>query len=121
MVDSNPPYTVLLAENDSKMRGIYRTWLADDLRWKVREAEDGAKVLETLDSEVNVLVLDRELPKISGSELVDRLPETQFDGSVLVVSGHEQDESLGKADVAGYLTKPFSKETFIESLEQQLR
>lgn len=121
MADSSPPYTVLLAEDDAKMRGIYRSWLADDSRWSVREAEDGAEVLRDLDVEVDVLVLDRDLPEVSGPELVDQLPETRFNGLVLVVSGYEQDEFLRETDVAGYLTKPFSKAMFMESLEKQLR
>lgn len=112
------PYTVLLAEDDSDMRETYRTWLADIPSWEVREATDGTETLAMLGSSVDILVLDRHMPDVSGPEVVDRLEGTAFDGEILVVSAYEQDEHLSDADVAGYLTKPIREETFIELLEQ---
>lgn len=111
-------YTVLIAEDDDAFRELVTEWSDVDDTWHVREALDGDEVLELVDEDVDVLVLDRRLPELSGAEVIDRLEDTPFDGAILVVSAYEADMQLGEADVAGYVTKPISRETYVQALKQ---
>lgn len=111
------PFTVLLVEDDEDFRETIRYWLGDDGRWNVRMASDGAEALELLDDTVDVLVVDRHLPTVSGTEVVDRLDETSFDGSVVVLSAYEPNGHLNEDDVAAYLTKPIDREMLVGALD----
>lgn len=112
--------TILLADDDDALRGSFRLWLTSDRPWEVREASNGSETLEKLDETVDVLVLDRRMPEISGPEVVERLDETSFDGKVVVCSAYEQDGDMDGEAVACYATKPIQREEFIDQLEEAL-
>lgn len=112
--------TVLLAEDDDAMRETMQRWLTNETQWDVMEASDGTETLNRLDDTVDALVLDRRMPGHSGPEIVDRLDETDFDGTVVVVSAYRADSHLGEDDVANYLTKPIDRETFLAQLRQTI-
>lgn len=114
--DVDSPVTVLFAEDDDELRETYRLWLSPRDDWYVREAADGEEALAELDDSVDVLVLDRRMPELSGDEVVDALDDRGFDGDILVVSAHDEDAHLSGVDVAGYLTKPLRRETFLTAL-----
>lgn len=109
--------TVLIAEDDDAFRETICRWSAIDDRWEVREAPNGRAALEAADDDVDVLVVDRRMPGLSGPEVVDRLADTPFDGDVLVVSAYEADNDLNEADVDGYMTKPVSRQAYVDALE----
>lgn len=108
--------TVLVADDDRAFRETLLLWLADDRQWRSREAADGEEALSKLDGAVDVLVLDRRMPNLSGPEVVERLDETGFDGPVVVLSAFEPDDHLTDGEVAAYLTKPIDRETFVGAL-----
>lgn len=111
--------TVLLADDDEEFRETLVIWLANEAEWSVREAVDGEDLLSKLDESVDVLVVDRKMPNLSGPEVVDRLDETEFDGDVFVLSAYEADEHLNGDDdsVTAYITKPIRRGEFLELLE----
>ncbi|RMB18477.1 response regulator receiver domain-containing protein [Haloplanus aerogenes] len=122
--DAQPPRgvdrtTVLLADDDDAFRESLVLWLAADERWDVREATDGEEALAKLDGAVDILVLDRRMPILSGPEVVDRLDETGFEGSVIVLSAFEPDGHLDENDTTMYLTKPVDRETFVDALTRR--
>lgn len=111
--------TILLADDDEEFRETLVIWLASEEGWSVREAADGEDVLSKLDESVDVLVLDRRMPNLSGPEVIDRIDETDFDGDVFVLSAYEADEHLnGDGDrITAYVTKPIRRQEFLERLE----
>lgn len=112
--------TVLLADDDDALRETLALWLRMDGRWLVREAADGAEALTRLDGAVDVLVLDRRMPRLSGTDVLARLDGTSFSGPVVVLSSRRADESLNESHVARYLTKPIRREKFLDHLEGSL-
>lgn len=115
--DSSRSYTVLIAEDDDAFRETVGRWSEIGDRWHVRATPNGKEALTAVDEAVDVLVLDRRMPELSGHELIERLGETPFDGDVLVVSAYEASTDLNEADVDGYLTKPVSREAYVDALE----
>jgi|AntRauTorcE11898_2_1112593.scaffolds.fasta_scaffold00002_56 CheY-like chemotaxis protein len=113
--------TVLLAEDDDAFRETERLWLAREQRWDTREAADGEEALATLDTTVDLLVLDQHMPNVSGPEVVARLSETEFDGAVVVVTASRPDDRLDVDDVDAMLRKPVDREEFIDALDRHTR
>lgn len=116
-----PASATALVADDDDVREVFRLWLGSEDRWDVREAADGREALDRLDGSVDVLVLDREMPAYTGTEVVERLDDTAFDGAVLVLSGRPPDADLDETDVACYATKPIGREEFVERLERTYR
>lgn len=116
----SPPPTVLLADDNDELRESYKYWLKEKCDWNIQEAMDGIEALAKLDHTVDILVLDRNLPKLSGSKLLNRLNETSFTGQVLVISAYSPDQHLSEDDVTGYLIKPVHRVDLITSLEEML-
>lgn len=107
---------MLLAEDDDDVRETMWYWLADEDGWDVLEATTGGETLDLLDGSVDLLVLDRRMPGPSGSEIVDRIAETEFSGPVLVATAYDPDDELGEDAVDRYLTKPITRDTFLTHL-----
>ncbi|MGZ0747958.1 response regulator transcription factor [Haloparvum sp. AD34] len=108
--------TVLVAEDDEAFRETIGRWSAVRDDWDVRTVPNGRSALEAADETVDVLVLDRRMPGLSGAELVQQLEDTSFDGDVLVVSAYEADDHLSERDVDGYVTKPVSRQAYVDAL-----
>jgi CheY-like chemotaxis protein len=116
------PTTVLLTEDDDAFRETARIWLARDGRCDMREAADGREALAELDATIDVLVLDQNMPKVSGPEVVERLDETAFQGDVVVVSASQLDDRLARnEDVVAALDKPVSREAFVDAVARHAR
>lgn len=100
--DGEASFDVLLADDDDDFRETLKLWLATDDRWEVREASNGEEAIDRLDGTVDVVVLDRQMPELSGPEVVERLPETEFGGRIVVLSACKPD---------GYLNEGTSRTT----------
>jgi DNA-binding response OmpR family regulator len=73
---------------------------------------------------VDLLVVDRNLPGIEGSEFVARLRSEGFDTPVIFVSARDQQEDIEAGFLRGgddYLTKPFSMNELLLRIAALLR
>lgn len=106
----------VIADDDDGFRETLAIWIRDE--WTVREAATGTEALTALDSSVDVLVLDRQMPDLCGPEVFEQLDDTGFDGNVIVVSTYQPDDHLGETDVAEYLLKPVTSAAVLEKIDR---
>ena len=111
--------TVLVLEDERDLAGVYERWLADD--YDVRVAHDGESALEELDSAVEVVVLDRVVPGISGDEVLERIRERRYGCRVAIVSAVEPDFDVIEMGFDHYLTKPVTRDELVEAVEKLRR
>ncbi len=115
---SDPSYlvggseTVLLAEDDERLRHITQTILAR-LGYRVFTACDGHEALSLFRdryAEIDLLILDLVMPGLGGDELVDWLRIHGHTHPVLFVSGYPRERAARGADETGtaFLAKPYS-------------
>ncbi|MFB6135561.1 MAG: LytR/AlgR family response regulator transcription factor [Halobacteriaceae archaeon] len=119
--DESHPAVVLVVDDDEDFRETLRLWAVADGRWQVIEAPDGEAALRKLDESVDVVVLDRQMPNLSGPETLARLDDLSFEAPVVVVSAYEPDEYLNEDAVAAYLVKPVDRREFFDALEATAR
>lgn len=84
------PHTALVVDDDRGTRAMLRLVLELE-GWKVVEAEDGQRALETLGpngSGVDVVITDIEMPGMDGVELATRLARRKSAPPVLAVTRH---------------------------------
>jgi len=106
---------VLVVEDERDLSDLYRTWLANTYR--VRTARDGRTALEELDDEVDIVLLDRRMPDLSGDEVLDRIRELDLDCRVAMVTAVEPDTDVVDMAFDDYLVKPVSEAELVRTVE----
>lgn len=101
---------ILLADDDFRVRDSI-TSLCQAVGHQVTAVEDGEKALQLLNSDqrFDLMILDLTMPRISGLEVVERIPP-ELPTPILVTSGFSNEAiSMSKYPrVFDFLCKPFS-------------
>ncbi|KAB1194504.1 response regulator [Haloferax sp. MBLA0076] len=105
---------VLIVEDEPDLADLYATWLRDDYR--VRVAYGGREALDELDDEVDVVLLDRRMPDLSGDEALTEIRSRGFDCRVAMVTAVEPDFDIIAMGFDDYLVKPVSREALTETV-----
>jgi DNA-binding response OmpR family regulator len=98
--------TVLIVEDERRLADVFADSLAGE--HAVRTAYTGREALEALGPAVDVVLLDRRLPDVSGSEILAAIQERGLDPAVAVVSAVEPGEEALSLDIDAYVRKPVS-------------
>ena len=117
MSDSDQP-TVLVVEDERALIELYIRWLGDE--YDVRTAEGGEEALEKFDDDVDVALLDRLMPGMSGDEVLETIREQDTDCKVTMVTAVEPDFDVITMGFDDYLTKPVEQETLLETIDRLL-
>jgi GAF domain-containing protein/FixJ family two-component response regulator len=92
--------------------------------YDVLSALDGEGGLSlALSEKPDLVILDLEMPKMSGMEVLEALNEKGIDIPVIVITFHGSETIAAQAfrlGVKNYITKPFKMEEILEAVEQAL-
>ncbi|WP_435066570.1 HalX domain-containing protein [Haloplanus sp. C73] len=113
MSDESP--LVLVVEDERDLSELYQMWLAKSYR--VRTAYDGRAALDKLDDDVDIVLLDRRMPDLSGDEVLERIRERNLDCRVAMVTAVEPDTDIVDMPFDDYLVKPISETDLVEMVE----
>ena len=117
MSESDRP-VVLIVEDEPDVAETYKLWLRND--YEVRMAHDGDEGLELLDDSVDVVLLDRMMPGLSGDEVLERIRERDLGCRVSMVTAVEPDFDILEMGFDAYLSKPIRSEQLYETVENLL-
>ena len=118
--------TVLLAEDDSLIRGVMSRALRDN-GYKVLEAANGTEALrlsdEHVDEEIEVLVTDLVMPLMGGAELARQLSGRRPRTEIIYTSGYVEEDAM-PAELTGpsaeFIHKPYSPADLIVRIRELL-
>jgi CheY-like chemotaxis protein len=113
---TNDDPTVLAVDDDEKLLETYRMWL--DADYDLRLAAGGEEALEMLDDDVQVVLLDRLMPGLSGDEVLDRIRESGFACRVAMVTAVEPDFDIAEMPFDAYVPKALDRETVVRTVER---
>jgi len=86
----------------------------------VETAYDGEAALEIVrDREIDVVLLDRHMPGMSGDDVLDELAAMDFQGRVLMVTAIDPDFDILDMPFDDYLCKPVDREDVRAAVTQQ--
>ena len=117
MTESDQP-TVLAVEDERALVELYVRWLGDE--YDVRTAEGGEEALERFDESVDIVLLDRLMPGMSGDEVLETVRERDANCKVAMVTAVEPDFDVIRMGFDDYLTKPVEQETLMETISRLL-
>ena len=108
--------TVLVVEDEQHLADLYTDYLADS--YDVRTAYSGEEGLEMLSNDIDVVLLDRRMPVVSGSEVLADIGERGLDSRVAMVTAVNPDFDIIEMGVDDYLVKPVTREELLETVER---
>ncbi|WP_123537495.1 HalX domain-containing protein [Halosimplex salinum] len=117
MTGSDRP-VVLIVEDEPDVAETYNLWLADE--YEVRTAQSGDEGLAELDEGVDVVLLDRMMPGLSGDEVLARIRDRGLDCRVAMVTAVEPDFDILEMGFDAYLCKPIRSEQLHDTVENLL-
>ncbi|MFC7068895.1 HalX domain-containing protein [Halobaculum lipolyticum] len=112
-LDGQP--VVLVVEDEPDLADLYAAWLGTD--YEVRTAYGGQEALEELSDDVDVILLDRRMPGLSGDEVLDEVRDRGVDARVAMVTAVEPDFDIVAMGFDDYLVKPVTRESLLETVE----
>lgn len=109
---------VLVVEDEEDIAETYEMWLSTE--YEVQLAEDGETALDVLDRDVDIVLLDRMMPGMSGDEVLTEIRDRGLDVQVAMVTAVDPDFDIIEMGFDDYLTKPPTRETLHEVVEELL-
>lgn len=110
---------ILFVEDESSLQDLAKKFLTG-LGYKVIIASDGQEGLGVLNgsrSEIDIVVTDVIMPKMSGIELYKEIKKVNPTLKVLFTSGYTKDHIIEFEDEVNFISKPYS----LKSLTQKIR
>ena len=111
--------TVLVVDDERGLANLYGIWLEDD--YEVRTAYNGSEALEALGRDVDVVLLDRQMPDVSGDDVLAEVRDRGIDCRVAMVTAVEPELDIIDLGFDDYLRKPIDRETLLSTVERLVR
>lgn len=115
MPDTDRP-VVLVVDDEESVAEAYALWLSEE--YDVRIATSGEQALDEMDETVDVVLLDRRMPGLSGDEVLQEIRDRGYDCRVAMVTAVDPDFDIVDMDFDAYLTKPVTKSDIGNIVEQ---
>ncbi|MFW6018749.1 MAG: response regulator [Halapricum sp.] len=115
-MSSGGTQTVLVVDDEPDVADAYAAQLRE--RYAVRTAYGGQEALDEIDNTVDVVLLDRRMPGMSGDEVLQSLRSAGVETRVAMVTAVDPDFSIIEMSFDDYLTKPVSRSELFETVER---
>jgi DNA-binding response OmpR family regulator len=115
-VSSERP-TVLVADDEAALTDSIAVWLSE--YYQVRTAYSGTEALSAYDPSVDVVLLDRRMPGLSGEDVLEELHEQRGEPSVAILTATDVEDASDDFESLPfdkYLKKPVSKSELLDAV-----
>jgi DNA-binding response OmpR family regulator len=118
VVMSGDEPTVLVVDDERDLADLYAAWLAEE--YDVRTAYGGEEAIEGMDESVDVALVDRLMPEVSGGEVVEHIRGEGYDCGISMVTAVEPDFDIIEMGFDEYIVKPVRRENLYDVVETLL-
>lgn len=118
--------TKILVIEDNEQNMYLMTFLLESHGYEVIKAYNGTEGIRLAhETKPNAILLDIQLPEISGYEVAGKLRKNHFLGSVPIIAVTSyampgDREQILAAGATGYVEKPINPDTFVSQLQEYL-
>jgi len=110
--------TVLVVDDEPDVADAYAAQL--DAKYHVETAYSGEEALEKLTPAVDVVLLDRRMPGVSGDDVLQEIREMGIECRVAMVTAVDPDFEIIEMPFDDYVIKPVSQEDLYDTIERLL-
>ena len=113
--------SVLVVDDEPDLVDLYATNLREE--YEVKTAYGGAAALELIETvhDLDVALIDRRMPDVSGDEVLARLHETSPNCRVAMVTAVEPDFDVIDMPFDEYLVKPIRRADIQDTVDRLIR
>lgn len=116
---------ILVVDDSREMREFVVEYILEPNGFKTVEAADGAAgVRRALQGDIDLVLLDLEMPKMTGFEVIDALRARRSEIPVVLMTSHGSEAiavEVFRKGVRDYVIKPFTSDEMLEAIEHALR
>jgi CheY-like chemotaxis protein len=116
--EENEKPSVLVVDDEAEVADVYALRLRDE--YEVETAYGGAEALERVEDDLDVVLLDRRMPNVSGDDVLARIRDRGVDCRVIMITAVDPDFDIVEMPFDDYLCKPVEKRDLVGAIEQQL-
>ena len=109
---------VLIVDDEPLITEMFEVWLESE--YDVTVANDGDTALQLLDETIDVVLLDRMMPGLSGDDALNEIRAQGYDCRVALVTAVEPDFDVLEMGFDDYLTKPVTEDDLIGTIDTLL-
>jgi chemosensory pili system protein ChpA (sensor histidine kinase/response regulator) len=125
--DSRPLVTVMIVDDSLSVRRVLQS-VVEHAGWTAVPARDGVEafeILASLDRPPDIFLLDVEMPRMDGFQLLRTLRQEQafFESPVIMITSRTGEKHRKKAmgfGATAYMTKPFQHDALVQAIRQLL-
>lgn len=115
---------VLVVDDSQEIRRFVVQYVLEPNGFEVVEATDGAEGLrKALEGNVDLVLLDLEMPRMNGFEVLDGLRDRHSDVPVILMTSHGSEAiavEVFHKGVRDYVIKPFAPDHMLETIKRAL-
>ncbi|WP_336326644.1 HalX domain-containing protein [Halovenus sp. HT40] len=112
------PATVLVVDDEPDVADAYAAQLESE--FVVSTAYGGEQALDKIDDAVDIVLLDRRMPGISGDEVLAKIRERDLNIRVAMVTAVDPDFDIIEMPFDDYVIKPVSRDDLFETINRLL-
>lgn len=112
--------SVLIVEDEQDLADLYAEWLQYD-GYQVKVVNSGEEALNELRQDLDIVLLDRRMPGLSGDEVLERIVDQGYSCRVAMVTAVEPDFDIIDMGFDDYLVKPISRKDLHRTVDRLLR
>jgi DNA-binding response OmpR family regulator len=117
--DGDTDKCVLIVEDEQSIAALHAHHLSDT--YETRVAHTGGEAMVELTPEVDLVLLDRRMPGMSGDEFLEHIKnDWHSDCEVIMVTAIDPDMEIIDMPISGYLSKPVDKDELLRAVRQAL-
>lgn len=114
--------TILVVDDERDLADLYAMWAGEEYR--TMTAYGGEDALEKIDETVDVVLLDRRMPDLTGDEVLERIRAEGYQAKVVMITAVDPGLDIVEMEFDKYLTKPISRpklQRVIENMRVRMR
>ena len=107
--------TILLVDDEPNLVDLYETFLSGE--YDIRTATGGEEALEVVDESVDVVLLDRRMPGVTGDEVLEEIRARSLNVRTAMLTAVEPDTDIIDMPFDDYRVKPVDRSDLIATVE----
>ena len=107
---------LLVVDDNEGCRDLYALWLEGN--HDVRTAENGIAALEAVHDDIDLVLIDRNMPGPNGIDVAEKMRDDGYGGGLIMVSSEPLDFDLLSSPFDNYVQKPAKRSDFERAIER---
>ena len=110
---------MLVVEDEDHLAELYTEHLSE--RYEVRTAYGGMEAREMLSADLEVVLLDRRMPVVSGNEVLAEIEERGLQCRIAMVTDEDPDFDIIDMGCDDYIVKPVTRDALLTVVDRLMK